>query len=303
MKKFAGRTFLFLIGLYVLALIPDTILTLKIKNSVTNKQPWSNILSGNMNNDLLILGSSRAWVHYSPKIIDSVLHSNSYNLGRNGKKMDISILCYDQYIKYNQKPNVVLCDIYYMTMCESAPLDREQFYPFLLYNDIWKNVHVTHKFRIIDRFLPMAKYFGHLKGYKLYTEAINDDYKGYSGKDFEWDGTELRKIESIPYEHDSTILTMTERWLNRCQKDSVKVIFVHSPLYFEATNKINDTAAMWTMYRSLSVKYNVPILDYTLDSICFDTTLFYNAQHLNRKGAERFSRILAKDLDSMGVIQ
>lgn len=302
MKKFAGRTFLFLIGLYVLALIPDTILTLKIKNSVTNKQPWSNILSGNMNNDLLILGSSRAWVHYSPKIIDSVLHSNSYNLGRNGKKIDISILCYDQYIKYNQKPNVVLCDIYYMTMCKSNPLDREQFYPFLYKSDIWNDIHITHKFKNIDRFLPMAKYFGHLKGYTIYTEAKNVYYKGYSYRELEWDRTELQKIRRIPYEHDSTTLAMTENWLKRCQMDSVKVIFVHSPMYIEATNKIDDTAAMWAMYRTLSAKYYVPILDYTHDSICYDTTLFYNAQHLNRKGAERFSRKLAHDLDSMEVM-
>ena len=91
--------------------------------------------------------------------------------------------------------------------------------------------------------------------------------------------------------------------VEECQDDRVKVIFVHSPMYIEATNKIDDTAAMWTMYRNLANKYDIPILNYSHDSICYDTSLFYNAQHLNRKGAERFSRMLAKDLDSMGVIQ
>lgn len=302
MKKFIGHTLFFLVGLYIIAFVSDTILTIKIKKCTTNEQPWSLIYSGHMDNDLLILGSSRAWNHYSPLIIDTVLHCNSYNFGLNGKKLDISILCYDQYTKYNNYPKLVLCDIYYMSMCESDPLDREQFYPFLYKSDIWKNIHITHKFKNIDRFLPMAKYYGHLKGYKFYTEASIESYKGYSSKEYDWDGSGLRKIDSIPYEHDSTILAMTENWLKRCQMDSVKVIFVHSPMYIEATNKIDDTAAMWAMYRSLSVKYNVPILDYTHDSICFDTTLFYNAQHLNRKGAELFSRMLAKDLDSMCVI-
>jgi hypothetical protein len=32
------------------------------------------------------------------------------------------------------------------------------------------------------------------------------------------------------------------------------------------------------------------------DSICLNTTYFYNATHLNKSGAERFSKQLAKDL-------
>lgn len=300
MKKFVTHTILFIIVFLTISLIIDIVLTNRIKR--THERPWSHLLSGKMNNDIIILGSSRAWVQYSPRIIDSILHSNCYNLGCDGKKLDISILCYNLYKKYNNKPKLVLCDIYYMSMYNSDPLDREQFYPFLLNKDIWDCVKNTHHFNLFDRYLPLAKYYRHFKGYLFKPETIVL-YKGYYSKVEDWDGTELRKIKNIPYEHDSTIFDMTEQWLKECQEDNVKVIFVHSPMYIEATNKIVDTAAMWTMYRNLANKYDIPILDYSHDSICYDTTLFYNAQHLNRKGAERFSRILAKDLDLMGVIQ
>ncbi len=59
---------------------------------------------------------------------------------------------------------------------------------------------------------------------------------------------------------------------------------------------------MCAMYLNLASKYNVPILDYTHDSICYDTAYFYNAQHLNRKGAEKFSLQLAHDLKAIGVM-
>lgn len=93
MKKFFITIILFLLGLYVFACIPDLILTNKIKKSpYLDFQVWNKMFSGQMDYDLLILGSSRAFVQYNPKIIDSILKCNCYNLGRDGKKQDISIL-------------------------------------------------------------------------------------------------------------------------------------------------------------------------------------------------------------------
>jgi len=302
MKRFICRFTLFISILYLTTYVIDTFLTNKIKNIVYNDYSlWDKMLSGQMNNDLLILGSSRAWVQYSPKILDSILLTNSYNLGRDGKYQDISILCYDVYTKNNPLPKIVLCDIFFMTMSKSDPYSKEQFYPYLLNNTIWKNTHYTHQLRQTDRFIPMAKYFGHIHEIFNKTKDTDSTYKGYYGYDRIWDGLAIKNINTIHYQHDSSVIDMTDKWLKQSKKDGVKVIFVHSPIYIEATNKIDDTAAMWNMYRSLASKYDVPILDYSHDSICYDTTCFYNSQHLNRKGAEKFSLQLANDLKSMGI--
>ena len=117
------------------------------KSAYHDYSVWDKMISGQMNNDLLILGSSRAWEHYSPSILDSTLKCNSYYLGRDGKKQDVSILCYKIYSRYNPKPKVVLCDIYFMSMCKSDPYDMEQFYPYLIYDDFWYNIYKTHQFR------------------------------------------------------------------------------------------------------------------------------------------------------------
>jgi hypothetical protein len=39
---------------------------------------WNDIFDSNINSDVIIMGNSRASNHFDPKILDSVLHVNSY---------------------------------------------------------------------------------------------------------------------------------------------------------------------------------------------------------------------------------
>lgn len=69
-----------------------------------------------------------------------------------------------------------------------------------------------------------------------------------------------------------------------------------SPMYYGAKEKCTQLELMYTTYKRLSQKYNIPLLDYTFSEISKDTTNFYNATHLNKKGSELFSKELANDL-------
>jgi lysophospholipase L1-like esterase len=57
------------------------------------------------------------------------------------------------------------------------------------------------------------------------------------------------------------------------------------------------------MYDSIARKYNIPILDYHYDPISFDTAYFYNATHMNKRGAELFTAKLAHDIDSLRIMK
>ena len=56
---------------------------------------------------------------------------------------------------------------------------------------------------------------------------------------------------------------------------------------------------VFAIYQSLADRYGCQILNYTYDSISHDTLNFYNASHLNRRGAELFSTKLAHDLKEL----
>ncbi|MBQ6237762.1 MAG: hypothetical protein IJK07_06055 [Bacteroidales bacterium] len=301
MKRFIIHSSFFFIVSFVLALIPDIIITNKIKHFAYNDYSvWDKILSGKMDNDLLIIGSSRAFHHYNPIILDSILNTNCYNLGRDGKNLDISIFIYNLYIKHNPKPKTILCDIFYGSMNKSNLYAREQFYPYLFNKEIYNNIKENQQLSMIDKYVPLIKYRGILKDVIKHSLIKDTTYKGYYGCDISYNKNNEDIPNTIPYAHDPTVFKMIEKWLQQCQEDSVNVIFIHSPIYIEATNKIEDTAAMWTMYRNIANKYKIPILDYTRDSICFDTNYFYGALHLNRKGSELFTQRLAYELESLG---
>jgi hypothetical protein len=59
------------------------------KTRIENFSEWNDIFDSKINADLIVTGSSRAWSNVSPKIIDSTLNLNSYNLGLDGAHFDI----------------------------------------------------------------------------------------------------------------------------------------------------------------------------------------------------------------------
>lgn len=73
---------------------------------------------------------------------------------------------------------------------------------------------------------------------------------------------------------------------------------VYAPFYIGATQKMgSDADSMFAFYQRIADHYGYPVLNYTYDSISYDTLNFYNASHLNRRGAELFSKKLADDLN------
>lgn len=98
---------------------------------------------------------------------------------------------------------------------------------------------------------------------------------------------------------------MFEEYLAACHDDGIKIILVYGPMYSGAYHKMSAWTRnrMYTTYQRWADKYDCMILDYQLDSICMDTLNFYNATHLNTKGANLFSMKLAHDLDSIGFVK
>jgi lysophospholipase L1-like esterase len=93
------------------------------------------------------------------------------------------------------------------------------------------------------------------------------------------------------------------KFCEEIKSDSIEMCFVYAPVYLEATYKLVNKNDMYEAYQTIASKYNIPILDYNYHSISYDSTNFYNATHLNKKGSILFSTQLAHDLDSLGILQ
>ena len=109
MRLFLKHSCLFLLLLAVLLSLFDFLFSKWVQNSSRPCiESWHDLMYRQIDADLVIVGSSRAKNHIDPEILDTVLHTNAYNLGMSGTKFDLQAAQYNLYRSHNKKPNVIL---------------------------------------------------------------------------------------------------------------------------------------------------------------------------------------------------
>lgn len=267
---------------------------------------WNDIIYDSVNADLLVLGSSRAWVQYDTHIMDSILSTNSYNLGIDGSALNRQMLKYRIYEHYQkQHPKAVIINVDYMsTLGNTIGYEREQFFPYLLNNQFTREeMRETEPFSFGELYLPMFRYYKR-SVYSTFLENNRDTtlYKGYEGKEKDWDGSKYLEIDTWHFTNNKEIERNFDRFLGHLKEQNVRVVFVCAPVYIGLTYKVDNLPEFYETFQSYSNKYQIPMLDYTYYYLSYDTTYFYNATHLNKTGAELFTTKLCHDLDSLGIL-
>ena len=307
MKKFLTKVILFLFVTFICASLLDIFISSRLlKNNNRIFASWSQIYKDSTNYDLIINGSSRAWTQYDPIIIDSILKINSYNQGIDGSAINRQIIKYNKYAQYHTCPKYLIQNIDLGTMDVTYGYEREQFFPYFFYDrNLINDVNQYEKFSFVEKWVPCYRYIGYKD---VLLEAIFQDNtihyfdfleKGYKGHDLSWDGTALDALDSVVCSCNPDALKEFTGFLTNVVESGTKVIFVYAPVYYKVIEKMTNRDEMYQMYQDLASQFDIPILDYTDMSICYDTTYFYNGTHLNRTGAEIFTTKLAQDLDSL----
>lgn len=307
MKKFLRQTLFFTLGLLLMAVALDVLLTAKVLQSQTSPfATWNDLYQRKIDADVLVMGSSRAFVQFNPAAIDTVLHTNSYNLGMNGRAADSQILKYKVFRhRGNRKPKLIVYEVSHGTMQKSNGYEREQFIPYLHDYYLWRLFHKQEDFSLSDCLLPSWRYIGQrtlIRNILFPSEGSEYDmplYKGFRSYDRKWNGRALQQQASVSYTHDTAIIRQFRDFLDECRRDSIQVVLVTSPFYIGGTRKMTDSTGMHAMFAQIANDFHIPYLDYTYDELSYDTAYFYNTMHLNRTGANLFSEKMARDIDSV----
>jgi hypothetical protein len=320
MKRFIIKILLFTTILAVVTTSLDYAVTQGLRYTGggldSEHQRWNDIFSANINADVLLMGSSRAVNHFNPAILDSILNIHSYNIGIMGYHFSMEYLRYKIYEKYNRKPKMIILNVDYWSLFHRKdPYNKAQFFPYIKEPLLQKEL-TELGFTDIQLYVPFVRYleglyyldeiktglqeFMHIKHYD------NNLYKGYQPILKAWDGTELHnmlakndnKIASLKEEN---MIRLFEDFLSQCKADNIKVVLVFTPMYIEATQHTEGRGEYMKIFEAFADRYNIPLLDYSNDSICKDTALFYNALHLNSQGADLFSAKLARDIQNLTI--
>lgn len=308
MRNFLIKLAITVVALYVLAYGLDCLITRNLRHSdVRMFLTYNAILEDSLHCDALVMGSSRGQFQYSTRILDSIVGLNSYNLGVDGRCIDAEVTIYNFYRRHCPKPKLIIQNIDGGTLYMSNGYEREQYLPFLRKdNALYKETKEREDFTWADHYLPLVRYAGYHETIKeglglpaKMSRTTNYD-KGFIAVDLEWDGTVFQTIDTIGFGVDSQAVAIFDRYLRQCKQEGITVVMVYAPYYIGPTEKMGSAVdSMFAFYQHFADRYGCPILNYTYDSISYDTLNFYNATHLNRHGAEQFSLKLAHDLKTL----
>lgn len=309
MRRFIVKTFVIGLVLFLGAWGLDTFMTNHLfRSNARMFNTYNAIYSDSLCCDAVIMGSSRGQVQYSPAILDSILGLNCYNLSVDGRCIDAEIVMYNIYRKHAPKPKLIIQNIDFGTLQRSNGYEREQYSPYLSKDDLFKQIKESEGFTWADRWLPLVRYAGYHEVIKEGLGVKNkltkpSMYKGWCGHDDEWDGSMFDAVASVPFKVNPEAAELFDEYLAECHAEGIQVVMVYAPIYFGVTEKMDSVQSMFDCYQSYADRYEIPILNYTYDSLCYDTNFFYNATHLNKKGAELFTVKLAHDLDKIFHIE
>lgn len=308
MKKFFIITFIFSLCCLLQIYLIDFVVNNGLKKSdYKYYHEWNQIYNSKINADLIVLGSSRATGHVDPQILDTLLGIDSYNLGMPAYKINMQLARFSVYLKYNKKPNYIIQILDFNTFAKKQqPYQIQQFYPY--FSDTIITNTLKHEFNVLNWAIfniPLYRYAGETQLIKIgileyfkikhYDEFIG--YKGYYAGDKKWDGTFDKFVKDnskgVEIEINDQSVNIFNGFLKKCKNENIKVYLVLAPEYHELFHYLLNRKQVQEIYKNFEREYGFNFIDYSDNPISFNKSLFYNSQHLNRKGAEMFTRDLS----------
>ena len=302
MRIFIKNILLFFTGWIAISFIVDLFYTENLKKSnIREIAIWNDIFNSKIDSDIIYLGSSRTADHYQPQIIDSILGTRSYNLGQYGQTVESDIIRYNLLHKYEDRtPSLYVWDVYFASFNSSSKYQDEQYTPFLFNKDIWTAVNKKSKhFSIFDKCIPLLRYWR--KGIIPHYEALRNPHKGFVYNIDEWDPDEIAKLQSnsLTYSVEEELFSEFCSTIDTLKKGGSDVIIVFSPLHIKGQRAMKNLNNLIYKLDSVSSTKQCIFANYLTDSICYDSTYFKNAMHLNKKGTDFFSAKFANLIDSL----
>ena len=246
-------------------------------------------------------GSSTTLVHVSPRVVDSITGSSSFNFGLDGTLFQQ----YSGFLKsYSEKaePSLIVIGLNITDFHPRSQIYHPQFYTYAVSEPNVKNAlssidpSLTWKMDMVPLYsltLFDAEYYANLnnsgkehsflkvnKGYEpQYRTGFKDSEK------FDYDSIEIHR----PFVDDLI------RKVKEMKTSGHRVVIFISPMYFKAFDHIKNMNEFNVLLDEIRLE-GVPIINLFQSPLSKQKKLFYNYLHMNAAGAELFSAELSHEL-------
>lgn len=277
---------------------------LKVVDFGLNKERLGWIDEGNINAEVLILGSSRAYRHFNSDFLSKTLGMKVFNLGYDASGLETQLVLLEYYLKNNITPKIIVWEYNYGFL-NFDPTVYEFIDLIPLVDDpIVSDYLIDHKI-ISERLLyfPLFRYLVYKKLIKKGLDNLSRDmpFKDYKIQDLDWDKRDFENLYlnsdySIKKEISNEYLSQYGEIINRLKKNGVQVVMVFTPIYNGVYQKEDDKKLLLNFYDSLFFSAKVLNFNYNDSDLSNDTLNFYSILHMNKTGVESFMLDFEKDI-------
>ncbi|MGA2556777.1 MAG: hypothetical protein ABSG04_10950 [Verrucomicrobiota bacterium] len=306
-----------LLAFFGLALVLAFALDFSIKHgmrSVTTSElgALNQEMSGRVNSEIIISGSSRALCSYDPQVIHDVTGKTVFNIGQNGTRTDFQLAFLKTYLKHNVKPRILVQNLDPHTFALSreiafpgtyaAYLDEEEIYAAFRKMDpgVWKWKYLPlYRFAVEDDRFTWAVGAARLFG----LNPREDLFRGYAPRSTtmsgEFDAWKQQHPEGEKIDFDPGGVEVVTELMTLCQKEGIKPVLVFAPIYDEFNPLIRNRNQIFDQFVKTAGRFHAPFWDYSQSPLTHRKELFANTYHMNQFGAELFSRDLSQRLAAL----
>jgi hypothetical protein len=280
----------------------------KNKEGVFNKYNELFLKEGNTY-DVLFLGSSRAEMHFNPKVFDEITGLNSYNMGMSGASPKISLALLKNYCHQHQNPQYIILNIDYFSLQNDTDRlnDFPRYFPYLgnsylrnqltqmdnRFNSFYYNPLHSLPYTQIDYLSTSLHGWLNITG--KYDTLM---YKGYQT-------SELKEINNKdePKPIYSFISIKNRQYIDSIilftKANNIKLTLVTSPVLGGGKKNVLNKLSLSNQLKNIAFKNHIHYFDYTDSTKYQDSQLFADHFHLNRQGAIKLTQSISFTFDNI----
>jgi len=259
--------------------------------------------------DVLFIGSSRAEMHFNPKIFDDITGLNSYNMGISGSSPNVSLSLLKVYCKQHDTPKFLIFNVDYFWLQN----DTDRLNNFPRYFPYLNNQNLRDELNAIDKRFT-SFYYNPLHSLPYtqidYLSASLHGWLNITGKydSLMYKGYQTAELKDINLETSSPILSSSislknKRDLNSlieyAKSKSIRMVWVTSPIYEGTKTQVLNKKILANQLEDMTKSNDILYLNYT-DSLEYNNPLLFSDNlHLNRSGAAKFSKSISLAFDNI----
>ncbi|MFY0630590.1 MAG: hypothetical protein JXR05_09425 [Flavobacteriaceae bacterium] len=309
MKTYLKNIFLFLLILFVINHVIVWFYEAPKRDAINNntyaeKLKWDAIHDSKEKYDLVILGSSRVYNAYNPKVIDSVLNINSVNMGTGSQNIIESYYLLKE-IFDSQQPKVIVFDLFSRSVEYSNPdyshiLSNADFLSTKNKLDLIVNGFGTDG--IMNYLFPLLKYKIYFENYSS-SESGNSPkvkwYKGYSEVTSVIDSKTIDDlIPTTKFKQRDKAIETIDFYLTKirdlCKEKNAKLICIRTPYPPKRLEKdVLGDQNLSMLFDSIGTNLKVPFYDLNYLPNQYSNYDFFDFHHMNLSGSLKASLMLS----------